>query len=76
MPIPIQKKIAMRMLELREKKGLKQIDVSAAANMTRSQYGHYELGDKNISVENMQRICEALEISVADFFNHELFTKN
>lgn len=71
----IKQKIGIRVKELRTLKSLSQEVVANTADMERSFITHIENGRRNISVETLQRILSALEISFQDFFNSNDFKK-
>jgi transcriptional regulator with XRE-family HTH domain len=71
----IKQKIGQRIKELRTGKELSQEEVANTADMERSFMTHIESGKRNISVETLQRILTALDISFQEFFNSKEFTK-
>lgn len=58
-------KVAARIMELRESKGLLQKDVAARIDMKCSTYNDKENGRTEISINELYRIAEGLETSVA-----------
>jgi len=62
----IRKQIGSRIRVLREQRGLTQDELGALANMHRAYIGHIERGEKNITVDSLERIAEALKVSVKD----------
>lgn len=71
----IKEKIGQRIKELRTEKKLSQEEVANTADMERSFMTHIESGRRNISVETLQRILTALDVSFQEFFNSKEFTK-
>lgn len=69
----IKKKIGARIKELRKDRS--QEDIANTAEMERSFMTHIESGRRNISVDTLQRILNALDISFQDFFNTNDFAK-
>ncbi|MDE7399433.1 MAG: helix-turn-helix domain-containing protein [Oscillospiraceae bacterium] len=48
---------------------ISQEEVASRAGITTSYYGQIERGEANPTVEILERICAAMEITVADLFN-------
>lgn len=65
--------IGERIAQLRKAKKLSQQKFSYEADIERSYLTHVEKGRKNISVETLVKITDALDISLRDFFNREMF---
>ena len=70
----IKVQIGERIKELRDAKKLSQQDLANAADMERTFITHIETGKRNISVDTLQKVLEALEISFKDFFDSAIFT--
>lgn len=66
--------IGERIAQLRKEKKLSQQKFSYEAEIERSYLTHVEKGRKNISIETLIKITDALEISLKDFFNQEPFS--
>lgn len=63
--------ISMRLAELRKQKGL---SVNKLANLSGISQGflrEVELGQKSISIKSLTYICEALNITLEDFFSSQ-----
>jgi transcriptional regulator with XRE-family HTH domain len=71
----IKQKVGIRIKELRALKEMSQEEVANTADMERSFMTHIESGRRNISVETLQRILSAMEISFKDFFDSKEFAK-
>lgn len=69
----IKQKIGTRIRELRKDRS--QEDIANTAEMERSFMTHIESGRRNISVETLQRILTALNISFKEFFDSKEFSK-
>ena len=67
--------IGERISELRKAKNLSQQKFSYEAEIERSYLTHVEKGRKNISVETLIKITDALDISLKEFFKPEVFSK-
>lgn len=70
----IKQKIGQRIKQLRAEKS--QEEVANTAEMERSFMTHIESGRRNISVDTLQRILDALGISFKDFFSSDEFSKS
>ncbi len=69
----VKQKIGARIKELRKEKS--QEEIANTAEMERSFMTHIESGRRNISVDTLQRILTALDVSFQEFFNTEEFSK-
>ncbi len=61
--------IGERIKTLREKSGYTQNALADKAGVSQTHLRRVELGQADITVGHLQLICDALEISVKDFFN-------
>ena len=61
--------IGKRIIDLREKKGWTTNRLANACGLSQSFLRSVELGEKGISVENLSLVCEALGVSLRDFFD-------
>lgn len=61
--------IGERIKILREKGGYTQNSLADKAGVSQSHLRRVELGQADITVGHLQLVCDALEISVKDFFN-------
>ncbi|MCM8568907.1 helix-turn-helix domain-containing protein [Gramella jeungdoensis] len=71
-----QLKVGKRILHLRNDLGLSQEKLALKADIDRTYLTGVENGKRNISIKNIEKICKALEISLKDFFNDNLFDLN
>jgi transcriptional regulator with XRE-family HTH domain len=71
----IQVAIEERIAKLRKAKKLSQQKFSYEAEIERSYLTHVEKGRKNISIETLVKITNALGISIKDFFDSKEFSK-
>lgn len=63
-------KVGDRLKQLRKEKGYTNHEVFANdIDMTRSQYWEYESGKKNITVFNLKKILNGLNIDLKEFFS-------
>jgi transcriptional regulator with XRE-family HTH domain len=65
----IKVKIGLRIKELRGEKKLTQEELAWEANVDRTYMNHVENGRKNISIQSLEKIINALEVSIAEFFS-------
>ena len=61
-------KFGKRVREERTKLGLSQEELAARAGVHRTYIGMIERAEKNITLENIEKIAKALKIKIADFF--------
>ena len=71
----IKFKIGSRVLQLRTDANLLQRELADKAGLHRTHLIKVETGKRNVSIENLQKIVGALDMSMADFFNDEMFGK-
>ncbi len=65
----IKQILGKRVKELRDNLKLSQEALADKAELDRTFINHVENGRRNISIDNIQKIVHALEISISDFFN-------
>jgi transcriptional regulator with XRE-family HTH domain len=61
-------KVAQRIKQLRLKAGVSQEGLSHLAELDRKYIGIIEKGNTNISIQVLSQICDALDISLSEFF--------
>ena len=61
--------IGERIKILREKSGYTQNSLADKAGVSQTHLRRVELGQADITVGHLQLVCDALDISVRDFFN-------
>ena len=71
----IKLKIGQRIKELRKGLELSQESLAYKAEVDRTYVTDVENGRRNVSVEILERLIKALEVSVTDFFNSKEFKK-
>lgn len=62
-------KFGQKVREERVRLGLSQEELASRAGVHRTYIGMIERAEKNITLENIEKIAKALKISIADFFN-------
>ncbi len=73
--VNIKQKIGQRIKELREKNNISQKDLAYAADIDRSYIASVESGKRNISIVNIEKISLAMNITLQEFFNSNLFSE-
>lgn len=71
----IKEKIGKRIKQLRELKGMFQKDLAYSADLDRSYIASVENGNRNISIVNIEKIANAMHITLSDFFAHPYFNQ-
>lgn len=61
-------KIGNRIRELRGKTGLSQEKFATKIDMDRTYFASVELGKRNISLRNLEKIANGLEITLSELF--------
>ena len=69
----LKEKIGQRIVQLRKEQKLSQQKFANAADIERTFLTHIENGRKNISVGTLQKITNALGVSIQDFFTSQEF---
>jgi transcriptional regulator with XRE-family HTH domain len=64
-------KFGEKVREVRKKKGLSQEELSFKADLHRTYIGMIERAEKNITLLNIEKIANALEVSIKDLFNEK-----
>lgn len=65
----ILKKFGDRVRDLRKQLSLSQEELAEKAGLHRTYIGMIERAEKNITLVNIEKIANALEISIKDFFH-------
>ena len=68
--------IGKRIRFLREKASISQKDLAYTADLDRSYIASVESGCRNISIVNIEKIANALGVSIKEFFNASEFDFN
>ena len=67
----IKSKVGKHIKEIRQAKGYSQESFSLKCGLHRTYIAGVELGNRNISLENLNKIAQALEVSLAELCNFE-----
>lgn len=62
-------KFGDRVREIRKEKGLSQEELSFKADLHRTYIGMIERAEKNITLVNIEKIANALDVSINDLFD-------
>jgi len=71
----IKVKIGQRIKVLRKELELSQESLAYKAEVDRTYVTDVENGRRNVSVEILERLIKALDVSIAEFFNSKEFKK-
>jgi len=66
----VQKRLGKRIAELRKKRGFSQEDFAHECGFHRSYMGALERGEKNVTIQMVERVAKALKISLAELFKN------
>ena len=69
----IKEKIGLRVKQLRKKAGLSQEALALKAGIDRTYVNSVENGKRNVSIMNINKIAKALNISLSNLFDSEIF---
>ena len=64
----VKKHFGAHLRQLRKAKGLSQEEVALSCGLDRSYFGGIERGERNVSLVNIHRIADALEVEVGALF--------
>ena len=65
----IKKKVGKRIKELRNKLGISQEELAFRSEIHRTYIASLEVGKRNVSIETLEKVVNALEVSLSEFFN-------
>jgi len=71
--VDIKLKLGQRIKVLREKAEMSQKDLAYTADLDRSYIASIENGQRNVSIVNIEKIANALKITLKEFFNNNEF---
>lgn len=69
----LQLQFGKRVRELRQAQGLSQEALAFKAGIDRTYMTSIENGKRNVSIQNIEKVINALEISIQDFFTTDIF---
>lgn len=69
----IQQLIGTRIKQLRAEKNMSQEELALISGLNQSYLSGVETGKRNVSILNIARIAQALNVSIYQFFNHNTF---
>ena len=72
----IIKRIGLNITIIREKRGLTQEELGALSGLHRAYIGQIERGEKNIGLRNLEKIANALNISVRILVGDSIIDKS
>ena len=64
----IKAKVGKRIKELRNKLGISQEELAFRSEIHRTYIASLEVGKRNISIETLEKVVNALEVSMSEFF--------
>lgn len=64
----IKTKVGKRIKELRNKLGISQEELAFKSEIHRTYIASLEVGKRNISIETLEKVVNALEVSMSEFF--------
>jgi transcriptional regulator with XRE-family HTH domain len=64
----LKRRFGQGVRELRTKRGFTQESFAEVCGLHRTYVGSIERGERNVSLENLERIATALEVEIADLF--------
>lgn len=74
--LEIKTKIGTRIKELREIAKMSQKDLAYTSDLDRSYIASVENGQRNISIVNIEKVAQALGVTLKEFFTNDRFDNN
>ena len=65
----IKTKVGKRIKELRNKLGISQEELAFRSDIHRTYIASLEVGKRNVSIETLEKVVNALEVSLSEFFD-------
>ena len=65
----IKVKVGKRIKELRNKLGISQEELAFRSEIHRTYIASLEVGKRNISIETLEKVVNALEVTLSQFFD-------
>ncbi len=65
----IEEKVGKRIKELRRKLNISQEELGFRSGVHRTYIASLEVGKRNVSINTLEKIVNALEVSLSEFFN-------
>ena len=65
----IKTKVGRRIKELRNKLGISQEELAFRSEIHRTYIASLEVGKRNVSIETLEKVVNALEVSLSEFFD-------
>ena len=65
----IKAKVGKRIKELRNKLGISQEELAFRSEIHRTYIASLEVGKRNVSIETLEKVVNALEVSLSEFFD-------
>jgi transcriptional regulator with XRE-family HTH domain len=62
---------AKRLRQIRQLRGLSQEALAEVSGLHRTYVGSVERGERNVSIDNMERLAKALEVDMAELLKDE-----
>ncbi|WP_289137748.1 helix-turn-helix domain-containing protein [uncultured Brevibacillus sp.] len=70
----ILKDFGLRLKELRARTGMSQDKLALRSGLDRSYIGSVERGERNVSIKNIEILCNTLDVDISYFFDDERFS--
>ena len=67
----IKTKVGKRIKELRNKLGISQEELAFRSEIHRTYIASLEVGKRNVSIETLEKVVNALEVSMYEFFKFQ-----
>ncbi len=64
----VQKSFGTQLQSLRKERGISQEKFALSIDMDRTYYASVEAGRRNISLQNIKKIADGFDLSIADLF--------
>ncbi|BAN36842.1 putative transcriptional regulator (plasmid) [Sulfuricella denitrificans skB26] len=65
-PVPARQRFAINLRKARLMRGISQEELAELAELHRTYVGSVERGERNISIDNIERLAKALQLEIID----------
>jgi transcriptional regulator with XRE-family HTH domain len=72
----VRKKFGLKVRKLRSEKGFSQEEFAFECNLHRTYVGAIERGERNISIDNISKIADALKIKISELLDGKIALEN
>ena len=68
---PLNEIFGLQVRRYRKKKGISQEELASISELHRTYIGAIERGERNVSINNVEKIASSLDVAVIDLFQNQ-----